>query len=317
MIDNYGWHYRPGEIEAYCRARNDAGDPVSFGAARPELKGFWQQCVSRGITGIFLQDAERELFGENRPADFQQRGTCVSRGTYRACQDSWLYSLARKGTIGRPVLIAYEPIYAGSRVNVGRGQLGGEDGSVGAWAAQYVHDYGLLERAVYGSVDLSESREDLAVAWGAPGRGVPGELLQASSPFRAISHKAENVEELADCIAAGYAVAFCSNTLWGDRDGSGMARPSGRGGHCEEVCGVFLTADGDLGFVRQQSWGVRPRGPDVLSCKGGAMKTLRQGAYGAYAADLQRALQQGEAWAFEIRTGWRPGSVGELHRCAA
>lgn len=308
-----GWHRDDAAVEAFCQALDDRGTPAVFSAAQPELTGYWRHLVSRGVTGVYLQDAEERLFGRHLPAENQARGTCTSRGTFRACQDAWYWSLSQRGEIGRPVRLAFEPIYAGSRVQIGRGRLGRGDGSVGAWAAQFVHDYGLLERGRYGSIDLTEPREDLSVEWGLPGAGVPAELLNASrSHLVGACHFCPTVEAIADAVAAGFAVAYCSNLLWSDRDANGMARPDATGGHCEEVCGVFTGLHGDLCFVRQQSWGARSNGPDSLRYAGGTKK-LRQGSYGAYADDLARGLRGGgEAWSFGAIHGWRPDAVADV-----
>src|SRR5437763_1529398 len=69
--------------------------------------------------------------------------------------------------------LAQEVIYGGSRVEVGGGRLRG-DGSVGAWAAKFVHDYGVVPRGVHGRYDLSRYDERRCREYGA--RGVPGDL---------------------------------------------------------------------------------------------------------------------------------------------
>jgi len=283
-----------------------------FSAAQPSLTGYWRSLTERGETGVFLQDAESELFGRTLPAENQKRGTCVSRGTMRAVRDSYYWSIVERDEIARPVDLCFETIYGGSRVQIGKGRLGSGDGSVGAWGAQYVHDFGLLPRGVYGGIDLSQPREDLAVEWGLPNEGVPPVLIAPGREHLVgACHFCPTVEAIADAIAAGYGVAYCSNVIWGDRDQYGMARPVTSGGHCEEVCGVFTGQRGDLCFVRQQSWGSRPNGPDVLTYAGGT-KRLRQGSYGCFAEDMARGLRSGgEAWAFGHVTGWRPNSLAE------
>lgn len=307
-----GWIRDDLSVEAFCEHLDAAGTPAVFSAGQPSLAGYWRAVVARGETGIFLQDAEAELFGHTLPAENQRRGTCVSRGTMRAVRDAYYWNLCQAEAVARPVDLAFEPIYAGSRVQIGQGRLGRGDGSVGAWGAQFVHDFGVLERGVYGSLDLSQPREDFAVTWGAPGDGVPAEILEAcrQHPVGAC-HFCPTVESIADAVAAGFAVAYCSNLIWGDRDHTGMARPVSSGGHCEEVCGVFTGLKGDLCFVRQQSWGSRPGGSDLLSYAGGT-KRLRQGSYGAFAEDMAKGLRGGgEAWAFGDIEPWRPRNLEE------
>lgn len=310
-----GWVRNDAAVEAFCQKVESSGRPIAFGDAKPEFKGYWRKLVERGVTGVFLQDAEEKLFGSTQPAEFQRRGTCVSRGTFRACQDSYYNQLATHD-IGSVVKLCYEPIYAGSRVEIGGGQLGHGDGSCGAWAAEFVHDYGLIPRGIYGKYDLTESREDWACQWGEPRIGVPSELLVASKAHLvAQCFQCTTTEEIADAIASLHGVAFCSNVIWGDRDVTGMSRPVSSGGHCEEVCGVFLRREGDIGFVRQQSWGDSPSGSNILRYSGGE-KRLRQGSYGAFDNDLGHAMAgaNGDVWAFGGITGWRPKDTAEALR---
>ena len=309
-----GWVRDDVAVEAVCVAI-EAGEfgaarPASFGAARPDLKGYWQRINRKGVSGIFLADAELKLFGEYQPPEYQQRGTCVSRGTFRAVQESWYNQLVAKHEIGRPVKLCFEPIYAGSRVNIGKGRLGTGDGSVGAWAARFVNEFGVLERGIYGAIDLTKPREDWAVAWGNPGKGCPEELLKHSASHKVVVHLCQTVEDIADAIAAKFGVAVCQNGLYGPRDQSGMSRLVSEGAHCTLYDAVFHK-NGHLCFGQQQSWGPNnPKGPDVLEYDGGSRK-LRSGEFGCYASDLAPLLRSGgEAWAFDISgdQGWKPSA---------
>jgi hypothetical protein len=317
-----GWVRNDEAIDAFCQtlsARSPNGQ-VAFGAAKSEFKGTWKRLAERGSSGVFLQDAEMILFGRYLPADSQARGTCVSRGTFRACQDSYFHSLTIAAQIGTPAMLCFEPIYGGARVNIGRGNLGYSDGAYGAYAAQWVHDYGLLPRGKYGQWDLSKAREDLAVDWGNPGRGVPRELIEQSKGHLVAScFQCQTLDDVADAIACGYGVAFCCNSLWQipdgqstRRDADGMCRPVTGGAHCEEVRGIFIDHKGRLCFLRQNSWGDYPRG-GRLRLKDGRELELPPGSYGAFADDMQRAMASsgGDVWAFGGIQGWRPESTAE------
>lgn len=294
-----GWVRDDDAVGRACEEMTAAGLVVGFGAVG--LSGHWKRMVERGHTGKFLQVSEGNvLAGPARPCAFQRRGTCVGQGTYRALQDS-LYRQIDDGEIGIPVEIAYEPIYGGSRVNIGKGKIRG-DGSIGAWAAQWLAMYGMTPRAMYGTIDLSNPHEELAVRWGNPGVGVPRDVISASADFKVAAHKCETTDDIADALAAGYGVAVCADQVYGDtRDQNGMTRPASRGGHCEELCGVFLDANDRLCFQRQGSWGRDwPRGPGSIRFKGGAL-TLRPGSYGVYADDIENGLRGGgEAWAVKV-----------------
>lgn len=306
-----GWKRDDNAVAAFTAALNATYGAATFGATEPDLRGHWKRLTGTGTTHVLAQEFELQALKRNLPAEAQRRGTCVSRGTFRACQDSYFYDLATTSTVGKPVQLCFEPIYGGSRVNIGRGQLGTGDGSVGAWAAEFVSKFGLIERAIYGNLDMRQPREELAVLWGNPGQGCPDQLLRLGRSHTVRCHRVMNVDELADCISAGYFAAYCSNILWGSRDRDGMARPDSSGGHCEEIAGVFLTPSGRTAFVRQQSWGELPSGPDQLATKSGRIK-LRQGSYGAHAEDMQRGLDHGgECWCFKVRAGWR-GSITDI-----
>jgi hypothetical protein len=279
----------------------DGGKPL-FGDARPSLKGYWSRLKAQGVTAVLMPKLMSKYF-PNRKADYQKRGTCVARGTYRALMLSYLHAIDQKRILGRPVVIAYEPIYVGSRVDIGGGRLNG-DGSVGAWAGKFASLLGTCERNRYGSVDLSvddpEGREDLAVSW----RALPAEVKAACALHRFDSHFAETIEDQKDALAAGFAGAYCRNRLNGNRDADGIARPAGSGAHCEALTGIAVAKNGEDVFLYQQSWGNQPGGPAVLKCRDGFEYELPQGCYGLYESDHKASMGQwSESWHFEAREG--------------
>lgn len=149
-----------------------------------------------------------------------------------------------------------EVIYAGSRWEIGQGRIGRADGSIGAWAAKFITDFGTLARGKYGNIDLSVYDGNRARSWGAPGRGVPDELEPTL-----LEHTVKTVsmvtsyEEARDSIANGYPVAVCSNRgFTQSRDRDGFARPAGSWGHCM----LFIAVDdafGRPGLLCMNSWG--------------------------------------------------------------
>lgn len=286
----------------------DGKSPVCSDNA--EIRGAWSRAKARGVVAVLLPRIQSKLF-PNRKADYQRRGTCVGRGTYRAAWLSYLAAIESRKLIGRPVVLAYEPIYAGSRVEIGGGRISG-DGAVGAYAAKWLSLFGTTERVRIGQYDLStdspEGREDLAVSWGSRGAGVPPEVEAECLKHTFDAHIAKNVEEQMDLLACGFAGAFCRGRLNGKRDENGMARPAGSGAHCEAVVGVFIGANGEDALLMQQSWGDQPAGPSFLKIKGGDDYKLPQGCYGIYADDQSAVWQSfAESWHFECPEGsqWR------------
>lgn len=157
---------------------------------------------------------------------------------------------------------ATEPIYAFSRVEVGGGRLGNSDGSVGAWAARAVSEYGTLVREKYeNGVDLRRYSGAKARSWGRRGAGVPDflEPTAREHPVRTVS-LVTSYENARDAIANGYPVPVCSmQGFRSRRDRDGFAKPSGTWAHCM----AFVAVDdsrGRPGLLCVNSWG-----PDWIS----------------------------------------------------
>jgi hypothetical protein len=149
---------------------------------------------------------------------------------------------------------ATESIYAISRVERGKRQLGRGDGSVGAWAADAVSKWGVLQRIQYDGVDLRQYSGQRAKAWGWD--GLPDILEPKASPFRCgVVSLCDSYEQARDAIANGYPVAVCSNEGFEDkRDADGFARPSGSWAHCMVFVGADDTAKRP-GLLCMNSWG--------------------------------------------------------------
>jgi hypothetical protein len=315
-----GWIENKPAVQQYLAAREAAGNSAILANARPDLKGNWKRTVESGVFSVLLYQAEESLLGHYLPADYQKRGTCVGRGTYRAVQTGYWDAVCERRITGKAEHIAYEPIYAGGRVNIGRGGCGSGDGCVGAWAAQWCHDFGVIPRAAYNGIDLTSDREDLAVAWGAPGRGVPSDLLKAGAAHKCDAYHVADAADLADVVSARYACAICSTHQQTDRrDENGECGYKGSTAHCESIVGVYMrpswngnpaTIYENTGFVDQQSWGNIPSGPDTLKIYKGTAK-LREGAYGTTMQAVRSRIVTGETWAFRLRDGFRASSLTE------
>jgi hypothetical protein len=181
---------------------------------------------------------------------------------------------------------ATEAIYALSRVEVGKGRLGGGDGSIGSWAAEAVQKWGTLRRMKYLTVDLSTYSGSRAKAWGMPRAGLPDELepLAREHPVQAAS-LVTSYEQARDAIANGYPVAVCSNQGFTEsRDAEGFARASGSWAHCM----AFLAVDDNAkrpGLLCQNSWG-----PDWI--RGPVRHNQPPGSFWVDAATANRMLSR-------------------------
>ena len=287
------------------------------------ISGAWKRSKDRGVVAVLMPGLMEKYF-PGRKNDFQlgnrdakpapDHGTCVARATYRSCMLSMLRQIDNQEIVATPQILSYEFIYGYGRTIHGKSRLGNGGGMYGGWAAKVASLTGLIPRGTYGSIDLSQDtpvgRTDLAKIWGTDRKGPPKELIDAAKGHTFDAHLAANPEEVADCLASGFAGAFSRSWAGeGARDKDGMLRTS-TSAHCETLCGVFRARNGEDGYLHWQSWGQNvPSGPNVLRLYDGTEFVLPIGVYGVYRSDMDRAFRSGDAesWHFEIREGsqWR------------
>ncbi|MFO0806493.1 MAG: hypothetical protein U0791_25590 [Gemmataceae bacterium] len=250
-----------------------------------------------GPDDVFLWDACRTVTGDVLPPrDQRSVGSCVAFGTASAIEHLLCVQIAN-GTGEEYRDLAQEVIYGGSRVEIGGGTIRG-DGSIGAWAARFATEYGVIARGQHGSHDLRAYDEARCREYGR--RGVPDELepLAKRHPVKSTS----NVRSWDECRAAirnGYPIAVCSSQGFTmTRDADGFCRPSGTWMHCLAIVGIRGGAR--PGAFLLNSWGPNahtgPRGPGDPSPAG----------FWADAKTVDRMLKQGDSWAFSAAVGFPP-----------
>lgn len=285
----FGWKDRPAEVARYV-----AQLPMPFFAMSASvLRG-------SGSGKIALLHKSLEQVHGSFPVAYQTIGDCVSHGWALAIN---ILKAVQITIDGRPEewrgLAASEVIYAGSRVEIGGGRLGNSDGSIGAWAADWVTKYGVVLRGKYGSIDLSEYDGQRAKAWGARGRGVPDELepIAKEHPVQTVS-LVRSYEEARDAIANGYPVPVCSmQGFEARRDAQGFARPRGTWPHC--MCFIAVDdADGRPGLLCQNSWG-----PNWIS--GPTRHDQPPGSFWVDADVADKMLRGGDSFAISNLVGWQ------------
>jgi hypothetical protein len=248
-----------------------------------------------GPDDVFLWDACRAVTGDLLPPRDQGGvGSCVGFGVAAAVEHLMCVQIAA-GSRERFRDLAPEVIYAGSRVEVGGGRIGG-DGSVGAWAARFVRDWGVVPRGVHGPHDLSRYSESACRRLGAAGLPSELETLAREHPVKAVSRVGGWAEGRA-AVRNGYPVAVCSSRGFTmSRDADGFARPSGVWMHCMALVGV--RGGSRPGGFLLNSWGPHahtgPRGAGHPSPAG----------FWADAGVLDRMLAEGDSWAFSGVTGF-------------
>lgn len=217
-----------------------------------------------GDEDTFLYRAVRKAakLPANRYPNVDQKsvGCCVGCGAKHAADASLACAIANGARFEwKP--IAVEPIYAGSRVEVGGGRIRG-DGSVGAWAAKWLRERGgLVPMEKLGAHDLTTFSPARARQWGAPGVGVPDDLEPAART-RQVKGAAlvTTAAEGKRAIQQGYAIMVCSNVGFNNRDGTvgtrdaqGFCTPRGTWNHCMAFIG--WRGGARPGFLCLNSWG--------------------------------------------------------------
>ncbi len=254
-----------------------ADDPL------PESVYLWQAYQKAGIRGP--------------PSKNQgQVGSCVSFGTNNAIERSLVVAIANGKAAFEFKHIAEEVTYGGSRVQVGGGRISG-DGSVGAWAADFVKKWGIVPREKVGTFDLSSYSESRCREFGRA--GVPAALQDAArnNPVKDIT-LVKTWDSAKRALTNGYAIAICSSQGFSmQRDANGIAKASGSWAHCMCLDGYTKINGKEYGHI-VNSWGDKahtgPTGPgDPPPC----------GFY-ADAAVVNRMLAEGDSWAFSNVVGF-------------
>lgn len=247
---------------------------------------------------VLLYDTVKRVTGQWWTNN-QTIGDCVSHGMAGAVRTLTCVEIALYGEREKWVAdVATEPIYAGSRVEVGKGQLGSGDGSLGSWAAEWVRDWGILLRQRYGEYDLTTYSGSKAKEWGMPRAGCPDilEPIAREHPVRTIS-LVTSYEQARDAIANGYPITVASmqgfNTT---RDSEGFLSPSGQWAHQ-----MFISAVDDEykrpGCLIENSWGTSwVNGPTRLN--------QPPGSFWVDADVVDGMLRQDDSWAISQFEGF-------------
>lgn len=258
---------------------------------------------------VLLTDAAIYVLGKHLPIrDQGQIGSCVSFGTSTAIEHLILVQMARAGQAGLPPPsefkdIAQEIVYGGSRVEIGKGRIRG-DGSVTAWAAEFVQQYGIVPRAKYDQFDLTAYNVSTCRKFG--NSGVPTELeaVAKKSPVQTFTF-VRNAEEAAKAIRQGYPIACGSGVGFGNRgpwprDADGFLKRSGSWGHCMAVLGV-VTVNGRKGFLFMNSWSA-----DVHKGPKGGTNMPDSGCFYVDWNTANSMFAEGDAVAFSSAVGFPP-----------
>jgi hypothetical protein len=288
-MEFYGWVNAPREVDTVCNS-------LPFPVMSDCYAGI--KDTGAGKTVLLYKFVEKSIGRYN--VRTQAIGDCVSFGA--ACAVD-ICKAVQGGEWGAET--STEDIYGGSRVQVGGGRLSG-DGSIGAWAAKYVSEYGTLIRKAYGAgeLDMTKYSGTKARKWGSRGNGTPSILLPVAKQHLVKTvTKITSVEQCRDAVANGYPVTIASNQGFSkSRDQYGFASPSGSWAHQMCITAVdddASTANGRKGFLIQNSWGANwISGPKRLG--------QPDGSFWATYEIVSHIIRSGDCWAFADVLGFKP-----------
>lgn len=252
---------------------------------------------------VYLWDAYRKQYGRPPPSRNQlQVGSCVSFGTCTAIERTMIVAIVLKGELWDYRDLCQENVYGGSRVQVGKGRLGRSDGSVGAWAAEYVNKWGVVERKVHElggkKYDLQTYSEQLCRQWGSS--GVPGPIaeLAREHPVQDIT-LVKTWAEAKKALSQGYGIAICSGQGFNmQRDSRGVAQARGSWAHCMALDGFHTDEAGkEYGHI-ENSWGEKSHTGPV------GWGDPPVSGFWADSTTISRMLAQGDSWAFATVKGF-------------
>lgn len=311
----------PADLTGYATGWTDSPDDVATVVATMEVPHFAATDAGQSRDALpdhaYLWDAHRKLTGSVPPPQNQNPvGSCVSFGTARAIERSLACQIAYQQQPFRFEFLSEEVIYAGSRHEIGgdrirptaRDRYG--DGSVGAWAAQFVTRYGAIPKGVYSRYDLTRYDPARCRQWGAVGAGVPDDLEPEVKNFTTGSAaQIRTWAEAKKSLAQGYSTAICSSVGFNkpgtasgfvdpaERDARGVCYQNGTWGHCMCLDGYHTDELGrEWGHI-ENSWGEAHKGPVGW----GSPNTS---GFWTDSGTISRMLAQGDSWAFSAVKGF-------------
>lgn len=257
------------------------------------------QSPDRIPRSVYLWHAHKKIHGVNPPCKNQNPvGSCVSFGTNNAVARTMAVQIAFMGRAEEYKDLCEEVTYAGSRVEVGKGRLGRSDGSVGAWAAKFVKEWGVVSREVHGKHDLTKYDPSRCRSWGTA--GVPPELeeLARQHPVQEIT-QIKTWAEAKRALANGYGIAVCSNYGFDmKRDARGISKPRGNWAHCMCLDGYHTDDDGqEYGHI-ENSWGDKAHTGPV------GWGDPSPAGFWTSSKVIEGMLRSGDCWAFSAVKGF-------------
>ena len=280
--DFYGWTPNTASLRDFIRRNRYA----FISQQNEEIKG-------TGVGKIVqLHKALEVVMGTKFVPHHQQAPDCVAHA-YALGSD---ILKAVQIVSGRPekwvTKAATEPIYGGSRVNVGN-YRGPGGGSTGHWAAEWVSLYGILLRQQYPGYDFTTYDPVLTEAYGRTGCPEPLIPFARLHPIKKVAI-CKNYSELRDCVANGSPIIVCSNVGFGSnhcvRDSDGFLTRQRRPWYH-----AMLFAGYDDVYRRKGALCINSWGTGWIS--GPTRGDQPQGSFWVDASTVDAMLSQGDSFA--------------------
>jgi hypothetical protein len=263
-----------------------------------EFKDFKETDAWKAVSDeeyTYLWALAKKTLGKHIPTRNQGSvGSCVSFGW--ACGAEYLQvAQIATGKAEKFKDLAQEVIYGGSRVQVGGGKIRG-DGSVGAWAAKFVKDWGVVPRGKYEKYDLTAYSVQTCREFGSKGCPKDLEPVAKNHPIRSVV-PIKSAAEAKKAIQSYYPIPVCSMQGFAStRDADGSARASGSWAHCMCILG-YRTKPREQFFI-MNSWGETwisgPLGPGDPPA----------GGFWAEASVIDKMMKQNDSFAVSDMKGF-------------
>jgi len=289
--NNYGWTLNKASLEDFIRRHQDP----YVSQQNKEIKGDGKGKI------VMLHTALERVTGRKFEPHNQGAPDCVSHAYGLGADILSAVQIVLKRMPQRWVgFAATEPIYGGSRIEVGHYE-GRGGGSTGHWAAEWIQRYGILNRQKYpGGYDFTKYDAEKAIEYGYEGCPDPLEPLTKLHPVKTAA-LCKSYDECIDCIANGMPVVVCSNVGFGSgtcrRDSEGFLTRKRRPWMHAMLFGGFDDKYRRKGCLCFNSWGYDwVTGPTRLN--------QPSGTFWVDAATVDAMLRQGDSFALSAFVGY-------------
>jgi len=287
----YGWHQDSASLRDFIRRHRYPFVSQLNGAIKGTGKG----------KKAFLHLAYERVSGRQYLPHFQGGPDCVSQAAALGVDFLASVQIAIKRARQRWVAkAATEPIYGGSRVEIGGGNISG-GGSTGHWAAEWLSSYGVLLRQQYPTGhDFREYSASKASKFGESGCPDSLEPLAKLHPVKKVAI-CRSYADLCDLVYNGMPVMVCSNVGFGSsgtrtRDSEGFLTRKRKPWYHAMLFGGYDDSYRRKGALCFNSWGEGyingpTRGPQPTS------------TFWVDANTVDSMLRQGDSFAFSAYVG--------------